>query len=80
MNDWVRLMLPVLDGVDEEVDEPCQRILIHGVYIRQVGYGEEKVSRVLSYGSVAHSRRLYLLFCLVSYLICQSQSLYENQM
>lgn len=59
---------PVLDGIDVEVDEPAQRVLVHGVYVGQVSDTEEQDGGVLGNGPVAFSRLCYFDLCLLSYL------------
>lgn len=47
--------LRVLKGFAEEVDEPAQRILVHGVNVGQIGDAEEKNGCMLGDGSIALS-------------------------
>lgn len=54
-----------MDGHDVEVEEPGQRILVHGVYVGQICDGEEEDGRVLRYGSVALARLVDLLLRLL---------------
>jgi len=58
--------IPVLDGVDEEVDKPCEGVLVHGINVRQISYTEEQVSRVLGYRPITHTGGLYFLLGLLS--------------
>ena len=55
---------PLGDRVQEKVDEPGQRVLVHGIDVGQVRDGEEEDAGVNSYGSVAQPRLFYLLLCL----------------
>lgn len=49
-------LVGVVDGHDEEVDEPGEGVLVHGLYVGQVGDGEEEDGRVHGDGRVAHAR------------------------
>ena len=48
-------LLRVVYRVDKEVDEPGQRVLVHGLYVGQVSDGEEEDWGVDSYWFVAHA-------------------------
>ena len=51
----------VLDGEVEEVDEPGQGVLVHGLDVRQVSNGEEQNGAVGRDWCVAHSGYVDLL-------------------
>ena len=59
-------LLGVVNGHDEEVDEPGEGVLVHGVNVGQVGDGEEQDGGVDCDGRVARSRRVQLLLGLLS--------------
>ena len=40
-------LLGVVDGHDEQLDEPGQRVLVHGLYVGQVRDHEEQNARVV---------------------------------
>lgn len=57
----------IVDGQNEEIDEPTERVLVHRFNIGQVSNGEEQHSWVRGDRRVTHTGGVYLLFCLVSY-------------
>ena len=69
---------PVVDGVDVEVDKPHQRVLVHGVDVGQVGDAEEEHAGVLGDGTVARTRLIQLLLCLLSNLLLLGNLVREN--
>ena len=58
-------LIGLLDGHDEEVEEPGERVLVHGVDVGEVGYREEQYRRVDGDRLVGHSRRVDLLLGLL---------------
>ena len=60
--------VPFLDGDVEEVHEPGERVLVHGVDVGQVRDGEEEDRAVGSHGLVPGTRLLYLALRLLSNL------------
>lgn len=59
---------PVLYGVDVEIDEPVEGVLVHGVNVGQIRNAEEEDGRVLGDRPVALSRFSYFDLRLLSYL------------
>ena len=57
-----------MNGHDVEVDEPGERVLVHGVDVGQVGDAEEEDGRVLGDGAVALACLVDLLLRLLSHL------------
>ena len=64
----IHLRVPFLDGDVEEVDEPGERVLVHGVNVGQVRDGEEEDRAVGSHWLIPCTRLLYLALCLLSNL------------
>lgn len=58
----VVVLFRVVDGHDEQIDEPNERVLVHGLDVGQVGNREEENGRVHGYGTIAES-------CLVDLLL-----------
>lgn len=56
----------VVNGQDKEVDEPGQRVLVHGFNVRQVCDGEEQNGGMDSNWSVTHSSCVNLLLSFFS--------------
>lgn len=56
----------VVNGQDKEVDEPGQRVLVHGLNVRQVCDGEEQNGGMDSNWSVTHSSCVNLLLSFFS--------------
>lgn len=46
---------PVLDRANVQVNKPAEGVLVHGIYVSQIGDGEEQRSRVIGNRSVAFS-------------------------
>ena len=59
---------PVLYGVDVKVNKPSERVLVHGIYVSQVGDAEEQNRGVFGNGPVALSGFCDLDLGLLSYL------------
>ena len=57
--------IPLTDGVEEEVDEPGEGVLVHGVDVGEVSDGEEENGAVGSHRTIASTRLLQLLLCLL---------------
>ena len=51
-------LLTVNYGVIVQVDEPVERVLVHGINVGQVTDAEEQNGRVLGHGQVAHACEL----------------------
>ena len=58
--------LSIVDRQDEEVDEPGQGILVHGLDVGQISNREEKDGRMDSNRCVAHSSCVNLLLSFLS--------------
>lgn len=58
--------LSIVDRQDEEVDEPGQGILVHGLNVGQISNREEKDGRMDSNRCVAHSSCVNLLLSFFS--------------
>lgn len=56
----------VVNGQDKEVDEPGQRVLVHGLNVCQVCDGEEQNGGMDSNWSVTHSSCVNLLLSFFS--------------
>lgn len=56
---------PVVDRVYVEVDKPAEGVLVHRVYVSQVGNAEEQDRGVLGNGSVTFSRLSDFDLCLL---------------
>ena len=59
---------PLVDGDEEEVDEPGQRVLVHGVDVGEVRDGEEQHRAVGGHGTVPGPGLLDLPLRLISHL------------
>ena len=56
-------LLGIIDRHDKEGNEPGERVLVHGVNVREVSDAEEEDGRVDGDWLVAHTRLIDLLFC-----------------
>ena len=63
----VLALLRVVDGQYEQVDEPHERVLVHGLDVGQIGDAEEQNGRVDGDGPVAQARLVYLVLGLFGY-------------
>ena len=59
---------PLVDGDEEEVNEPGQGVLVHGVDVGEVRDGEEQDGAVGGHGAIPRPRLLDLSLCLISHL------------
>ena len=49
------LNVPVLDGHDEEIDEPGEGVLVHGVDVGKFSQAEKEHRRVTGDGAITHA-------------------------
>ena len=72
------LSLPLLNGQNVEIDKPGQRVLVHGVDVRQIGDWEEQDGGMLSDGTVTHTGCINFLLCLLCNLEEQSSKIVRS--
>ena len=56
---------PLSNGEHEQVDEPHEGVLVHGVYVWEIADGKEENASMASYWAVACPGLVDLLFCLI---------------
>lgn len=61
--------LRIFDGCNVDVDEPCQGVLVHGVYVRQVRNAVVQNCRMLGHRSVLLSKFVNNVSCFESNLL-----------
>ena len=67
-------LLGIVNGVDKQVDEPGEGVLVHGFDVGKISDGEEQNGRVDGDGLVAQSSLVDLDLCCLCYRLCSEES------